>query len=91
MKFRHDCDGKNCSKWKYCLAHKATVSTCPKRSDDYINQETKKIPGICNQKPCYFDLLKEPAGRDVAFVKKLAEAKCPKVCPKYGTREDKEK
>lgn len=46
--------------------------------------ELDKIPEICSQKPCYFDLLKtRDRDRDEEFVKSLAESKCPKVCPKY--------
>lgn len=52
-----------------------------------IEEELNKIPEICSQKPCYFDLLKDSENRDKKLLKLLAEERCVKICPKYENQD----
>jgi len=45
-------------------------------------QEAEKIPDICLQKPCYFDLMND-GERDKEFVFAIAKQMCPQICPKW--------
>ncbi len=50
---------------------------------DHYKQEAKKIPNICLQKPCYFDLMND-GERDKEFVFAIAKQMCPQICPKWN-------
>lgn len=51
-------------------------------------KELNKIPEICNQKPCYFELIKD-SSRGIEYIKKLVEMRCSKICPKYSAKESR--
>lgn len=68
---------------KYCDGDRETCMSILIEQIEKQQQYAKKIPQICNQNPCYFDIIKEPEGRDIGFVRKLAEKKCPEICPKF--------
>ena len=46
-----------------------------------LQHEVKKIPQICPQKPCYFDMTAE--GRDADFMQELVDGHCMRICPKW--------
>ena len=45
-------------------------------------EQAERIPDICPQKPCYFELSGE--NRDMDLVMSLARQKCLTICPKWG-------